>query len=182
MRVVRPWSRPPLSIQSKGIAVKFRYHPDEEFAVPFLIQDLARLRRKLLDDAARTLGLTRTQLVTLGNLSLRNAEGITQSELAQMMDVNKVSIGATIDRLEERGYVSRQLDEEDRRVRRLHLTASGRDAAAFIKVEMAKLNPHIYDGITDRDFSILSRALERMRFNLQLVLGEQNMADAPAGE
>lgn len=162
--------------------MKFRYHPDEEFAVPFLIQDLARLRRRLLDDVARNLGLTRTQLVTLGNLSLRNAEGITQSELAQMMDVNKVSIGATIDGLEKRGYVSRQLDAEDRRVRRLYLTPAGREAATFIKVEMVKINPHLYDGITDRDFSILGRALERMRFNLQLVLGEQNAATAPDEE
>lgn len=150
-----------------------RYYADPEFAIPFLMQDLVRLRRRLLDNTLLSLGLTRTQGLTLGNLSLRNAEGITQSELARLMDVNKVSIGATIDQLEAGKYLNRKFDRDDKRVRRLYLTSKGKKAVEHMKKAVLPFRGQLHDGITERDLEITERTLERMRLNHQIVLGEE---------
>lgn len=157
--------------------VELRYYADPEFAIAFLMQDLVRLRRRLLDNTLVSLGLTRTQGLTLGNLSLRNAEGITQSELARLMDVNKVSIGATIDQLQNASYLIRKFDRDDKRVRRLYLTSKGKKAVEHMKKAVLRLHSQLHDGITERDLAITERTLERMRLNHQIVLGEETLLD-----
>src|SRR6202049_3149491 len=81
----------------------------------------------------RRLGLTRSQWLVINRLHRR--PGATQSELAEMLEVEKATAGRMIDRMEKKGWVVRRPDAADRRVNRLHLTAE----ADLIQGELAHL-------------------------------------------
>jgi MarR family transcriptional regulator for hemolysin len=86
----------------------------------FLVHDVARLMRTAYDRRAKTLGLTRSQWWVLNHLYFN--EGITQSALADLLDVEKPTLGRLLDRLETKGWLARQADRHDRRAKRVHLT------------------------------------------------------------
>ena len=92
---------------------------NDEF-VGVLISDVARVMRTVFDRRVRRLGLTRAQWLVLTRLHRR--PGASQSELAEMMEVEKASAGRMIDRLEAKGWVTRQAQVGDRRVNRIYLT------------------------------------------------------------
>jgi len=75
--------------------------PKEEhpFRIGFLIHDVSRLRRTVVDKALRPLGITRSQWWVLANLARDDGTAMTQTELARVMDVGKVTLGGLIDRL-----------------------------------------------------------------------------------
>jgi DNA-binding MarR family transcriptional regulator len=93
-------------------------NPDDY--IGFLISDVARLMRTAFDRRVRALGLTRAQWMVLTRLH-RHA-GASQSELADMMEIEKPSAGRLIDRLEAKGWVERRVHATDRRVNRIYLT------------------------------------------------------------
>jgi len=79
----------------------------------FLLADTSRLVRERFDSRARTLGLTRAQWRVLSQL--RRREGINQTALAEIMEIESITLGRHIDRLEEKGWVERRPDPKDRR-------------------------------------------------------------------
>ena len=89
----------------------------------FLIHDVSRLRRIVIDRALKPLGLTRSQWWVLAFLSRR--DGMTQTALAADLDHTKVAIGGLIDRMETGGFIDRRADERDARARRVFLTPEG---------------------------------------------------------
>ena len=105
-------------------------HP---FRIGFLIHDVSRLRRTIVDKALRPMGVTRSQWWVLANLSRHNGQGMMQTELAKVMDVGKVTLGGLIDRLEAGGLVKRQPDPTDRRAKRVVMTPKGTKLLAEIQ-------------------------------------------------
>lgn len=93
---------------------------DTSRRVPFLMHDIARRSRYWFDARARSAGSTRAQWRVL--FSLARVDGPTQSELADMLDVERITLCRMVDRLAEAGLVERRADPADRRVWRLHLT------------------------------------------------------------
>lgn len=90
----------------------------------WLTSDISRMMRTVFDRRARHMGVTRTQWLALTRLHRR--AGANQSELADMMEIEKATAGRIIDRLEDRGWVERRADPGDRRVNRMYLTVEGR--------------------------------------------------------
>ncbi len=86
----------------------------------FLLHDVARLWRKRFDRRAQTLGLTRAQWSVIAHL--RRNEGITQTCLADLLEVEKITLARLIDRLEASGWVQRRPHPSDRRANCLYLT------------------------------------------------------------
>ena len=85
----------------------------------FLLNDVSRQLRNRFDRQARALGLTRAQWRVM--MFLRRHEGARQSELAALLEVENVTLGRHIDRLEESGWVERRSDPSDRRAWLLYL-------------------------------------------------------------
>ena len=83
------------------------------------LYDVARLMRTRFDRWARTYGMTRAQGVILARLSRQ--PGMAQNEMAGLCEVEPITVGRLVDRLEARGLLERRLDPADRRIRRLHL-------------------------------------------------------------
>src|SRR6476659_7230927 len=106
---------------------------DEERHIGFLISDVARLMRTAFDRRVRKLGLTRSQWLVINRLHRR--PGATQSELADMLEVEKPTAGRMVDRMEAKGWVVRQPDAADRRVNRLFLSSE----AKVIQARLAQI-------------------------------------------
>lgn len=85
---------------------------DQQDGLGFLISDVARLLRKRFDRRAAELGLTRAQWRALGNLA--RDEGMIQSHLADLLEVEKITLARLVDRLECAGWVERRADADDR--------------------------------------------------------------------
>lgn len=95
-----------------------RPRPDESFG--FVLHDVARLLRKRFEQRAKGLGLTRAQWQLLA--ALHHHEGINQSGLADLLELEPITVARLIDRMEEAGWVERRADPADRRAHRMFMT------------------------------------------------------------
>src|ERR1700758_3499424 len=89
-----------------------------------VLHDVARLLRTRFDQRARVYGMTRAQWIILARLERQ--PGISQNEMAAICEVEPITVGRLVDRLEARGMVERRADPSDRRIRRLHLLPAAR--------------------------------------------------------
>jgi MarR family transcriptional regulator, transcriptional regulator for hemolysin len=89
--------------------------------------ETSRLLRNYIDSRAKTRGTTRAQWIVL--FRLREQEGLSQVDLADVLELQPISLVRLLDRLVEHGLVERRSDPRDRRANRLFLTASGRQLA-----------------------------------------------------
>lgn len=103
-----------------------------------LLHDVARMMRTRFDQFARTRGLTRAQAIILSRLSRQ--PGLSQNEMAAICEVEPITVGRLIDRLEARGLVERRSDPSDRRIRRLHLLPAAEPLLAEIDFYRNQLN------------------------------------------
>jgi MarR family transcriptional regulator for hemolysin len=82
------------------------------------------MMRTYADQRARQLGMTRAQWAVLARLE--HNEGLKQTELAEMLDLQPITLTRLVDRLCASGLIERRPDPGDRRVKRLYLTAQAR--------------------------------------------------------
>jgi len=137
-----------------------------QFRLGFLVHDVSRLRRTVVDKALGPRGITRSQWWVLANLSRHHGEGMMQTELAGVLDIGKVALGGLIDRLENNGYVVRRPDPVDRRAKRIELTESGAELLAAIQDEASHLNREMMKGISAQEVAATEDILYRMKSTL----------------
>jgi DNA-binding MarR family transcriptional regulator len=130
----------------------------------FLIHDVSRLRRNAFDRLMRPLGVTRSQWWVLASLSRH--DGMMQTELAELLDVGKVTLGGLIDRLEAGGWVVRRVDKIDRRVKRIFLTGSTDQLFKRMGVAEIVLSEELLQGISPAECDKFFDVLTRMKGNL----------------
>jgi DNA-binding MarR family transcriptional regulator len=138
--------------------------PEWDLRLGYLIHDVSRLRRMMFDRALAPLGITRSQWWVLAFISRK--DGLPQTQLANELDVGKVGVGALIDRLESSGFVIRQADPIDRRVKRVFVTKQARGFLERLRKETDKFNAQITRGIDRRQLEATSDALLAMKRNL----------------
>lgn len=129
-----------------------------------LLHDVARALRTRVDRAARTSGMTRAQWVILARLARQ--PGMSQNELAAICEVEPITVGRLVDRLEARGLVERRPDPGDRRIRRLHLLPAARPLVDEIAAYRATLNQEIAQGLEPGEHAALINALLHIKNNL----------------
>lgn len=133
----------------------------------WLTADVARLMRTVFDRRVRDLGLTRAQWLALTRLDRR--PGVSQSELADMMEIEKAPAGRIVDRLEEKGWVERRPEPTDRRVNRIYLTERGQRVQAAIRpIAEATVNDALA-GLTDADRARLNELMGRIKMQLTII-------------
>src|SRR6266404_643810 len=138
--------------------------PDWDLRLGYLIHDVSRLRRMMFDRALAPLGITRSQWWVLAFISRK--DGLPQTQLANELDVGKVGVGALIDRLESSGFVLRQADPVDRRVKRVFVTKQARGFLEKLRKETDKFNAQLTHGIDREALEAASDALLAMKHNL----------------
>ena len=148
-------------------------HDDERY-FGYVVTDTARLLRTVFDRRVRGLGLTRAQCVVLARLKRR--PGLSQSEIADLLEVEKATAGRLIDRLEDGGWVERRPDPKDRRVNRLHLTSHAEALhATFWPIAEMTVADALRD-LSDDEQRLLTDLLLRVKGSLQ-AMAERGAAE-----
>jgi DNA-binding MarR family transcriptional regulator len=137
---------------------------DWELRLGFLIHDVSRLRRSAFDRCLKPLNVTRSQWWVLAYLS--REDGMTQSQLAEELDLGKVAVGGLIDRLEKAGLVRREADATDRRVNRVFLEPKSKQLITRMRKVSHRMNEQILDGVPDEKLEKTAVTLDAMKRNL----------------
>ena len=128
----------------------------------------------MFDRDLAPLGITRSQWWVLAFISRK--DGLPQTQLANELDVGKVAVGALIDRLEASGFVIRQADPVDRRVKRVFVTKQAKGFLEKLRKDTDKFNVKIVNGIDRKQLEAASDALLAMKRNL-LAMSDGTQAD-----
>lgn len=146
---------------------------DTRRAIQGTIITLARLIRVEADKRARAHGMTRAQWGIL--IAVEKQPGLLQKELAEILEVEPISVARLVDRLEARGMVERRADPMDRRCWRLHVTEAARPLMADIDRQLNDLAAILCSGVPHETLSAMAPALEQMRDTIT-----QALRNAPA--
>ncbi len=136
-----------------------------EREIAFTIMDVARMLKTYADQRARQFGISRAQWGVL--VRLERSEGLKQSELADILDLQPISLTRLLDRLTENGLIERRADPNDRRANRLFLTPAARplleQLAGLGKAMMAS----VLEGLDPKSNERLLRDLGSIKDNLR---------------
>ena len=131
--------------------------------LPFEIGETAHALRKAFDRRAVGLGVTRAQWKVLFKLSRQ--PGLRQIELADLLDIEPITLSRIVDRLEEGGLVERVADPADRRAWRLHVTARAQPLVAKLRALADEMTSDAFAGIDPKHIEIMRQVLGRVREN-----------------
>ena len=137
---------------------------DWELRLGYLIHDVSRLRRSAFDRCMKPLNVTRSQWWVLAYLS--REDGMTQSQLAEELDLGKVAVGGLIDRLEKTGLLRREADASDRRVNRVFLEPKSKQLITRMRKVSHRMNEQILGGLNDTQLEAAATTLDAMKGNI----------------
>jgi MarR family transcriptional regulator for hemolysin len=147
--------------------------PDDEHYIGYTITDVSRLIRTVFERRVRSYGLTRAQWLVIARVHRR--PGLSQSEVADLLEIEKAPAGRLVDRMQAKGWVERRDDRSDRRINRLHLTAEGeRLHAAIWPIAEATVDTALGD-LSAREQRQLTALMTRVKAKL-LALAEYDQA------
>ncbi len=135
-----------------------------EQSVGGLIHDVMRLWRRNFDRRAKELGLTRSQWRVL--VQLIRYEGINQAALADVLEIEPISLVRHLDKLEAAGLVERRADPNDRRARLLYFQPSAEDTLDRIWEMGMQTRTDALEGLSPKEEEMLSLLLKRVKANL----------------
>ncbi|GGY89943.1 hypothetical protein GCM10011614_00560 [Novosphingobium colocasiae] len=142
---------------------------DAHLRFGFLIHDVSRMRRIVVDRALKPLGITRSQWWVLAFLSRR--DGMTQTALAADLDLTKVAIGGLVDRMEAAGFVERRADERDARARRIFLTRAGQKLVTTIRESVDAVETDIMTVVSEEELDAAGIVLLKVKTRLIELIG-----------
>jgi MarR family transcriptional regulator for hemolysin len=130
----------------------------------FLIHDVQRLLRKRFETRASGLGLSSAQWRLM--VRVAKEEGISQARLAELLEIEPISVSRLVDRMEEGGWIERRSDAADRRVRMIFPTPKASAAYAEVKSLAGEVYEESLVGVSPQDRRVLISALDAMAQNL----------------
>ena len=137
---------------------------DPRQSVGVLLIDVARLLRRNFNRRAQALGLTQPQWQALARISQN--QGMNQACLADMLEVQPITLARLIDRLEAAGWVERRPDPADRRAQRLYLTVKAEPLLDDMRALAAETREEALQGLGDAERRRLIGALKTIKGNL----------------
>ena len=150
-------------------------HEHPEHGIGFLVSDVSRLMRRVYDRRVEPLGLTRAQWRVLVHLFRR--DGVRQTELANILEIEKPTLGRLVDQLEKKGWVDRRVDETDMRARLLVVSAAAHRLIGEMDSLAGTVEEDALRGIPEGDARRLTDLLLTIKRNLS-----EAVANGHAGE
>lgn len=133
----------------------------EGIRLGFLIHDVSRMRRSAYDQFMKPLGITRAQWWVLAHLSRH--DGMMQTQLADVLEVGKASLGDVIESLEAGGWVQRRPDPADKRAKRVYLTKPAQTLIKRMTVMENDFNSQILSDLENEEITVLIRSLIKIK-------------------
>lgn len=130
----------------------------------FLLKDVTRLYTRRFEERAQDLSLTLAQCKALSYLE--SNEGVSQKRLAELTELDPMSLVRILDRMEADGWVERRSDPEDRRARSLCLTAKAKPILEHIAAVAKETRAEALQGLTEEERAQIMRLLARIHENL----------------
>ena len=137
---------------------------DNSPTLGFLLHDVARLLKRRFEQNARGTGLTRSQWQVLAHLAQN--EGIQQGKLAELLDIEAITLGRILDKLETLGLIERRPHPSDRRIWLLHLTEAARPKLTQLRQLGEITRGEALAGTTEPDRECLLQTLRILKANL----------------
>jgi MarR family transcriptional regulator, transcriptional regulator for hemolysin len=131
----------------------------------FALFETQRLLRLYADKQARRFGLTRAQWGVLAKLE--RTEGLKQAEIADLMEIQPITLTRLIDKLCDLGLIERRSDDSDRRVNRLYLTEAARPLMLKLTGLRNELTQTALAGLSAADTHLLVAQLETVKNNVR---------------
>ena len=132
--------------------------------IGLLIHDVARLLRVLYDRQMSSIGLTRSQWWLLTYLFFK--DGINQSELGILMDMEKAPLSRLLDRMEKKGWVIRKNESKDRRTKNIYLSESIKPLISSMRDKAAEYRNESLSILTDKELNKLKDILQILKQDL----------------
>src|SRR5215475_2066818 len=149
-----------------------------EFA--FTIMDVARLLKTYADQRARQFGISRAQWAVLMRID-RN-EGLKQTELADMLDLQPITLTRLLDRLAANGLIERRADPNDRRANRLYLKPAAKPLLDRLSDLGADMMEAVLHGVSPTSIERMLKELGAVKNNLRSAIARNaNQQQAAAG-
>ncbi len=142
---------------------------ERDFA--FILSDVARMLRTLFDQEARKFGMTRAQWGVL--FRLERSEGLKQSELAEILDIQPITVTRLIDRLCENGLIERRSDPHDRRAKRLFLTPAARPLLTQLNALSTEMLARVLSGLERSTVEGMTGHLSAIKENVRQAIVER---------
>jgi MarR family transcriptional regulator, transcriptional regulator for hemolysin len=130
----------------------------------FVLYETARLLSKRFDNRAKYLGLSRAQCQLLAYLVYH--EGINQTGLAELLEIEPISLARLVDRMAQAGWVERRPDPQDRRAWKLFITDKAKPLFAEITEVGLEIRAEALQGLSAPEREQLMSLLLRVRRNL----------------
>ena len=150
-------------------------HRSQNREILFTISDVGRLLRTYADQKARRHGMTRAQWAVL--LRLERREGLKQSDLAEDLDIQPITLTRLVDRLCDNGLIERRPDPNDRRAKRLYLTAAARPLLDRIAAQVEELAETVLAGLDTNAVGVMLTQLGLARENLKHAIADKTLQD-----
>lgn len=151
----------------------------KQFRFGYLIHDVSRLRRIIMDDIMRPYGITRSQWAMLSALSRSGNTGMTQVDLARLLEIGKVTVGGLLERMETTGHIERRADSSDGRARRVFITEQGYETIRLMIAVASKANKRIMRGVSAEEAKIAEKVLFKLKLNLKDIHEESVLNGKP---
>src|SRR3954466_5449466 len=145
----------------------------------FTLGEVQRLVRAYADKEAARYGITRAQWAVLAKVE--RAEGLKQTELAEQMEMQPITLTRLIDRLCDNGWIERRSDHTDRRVNRLYLRKAARSLLGKLSGLRSELTATALEGISASDAHRLLAQLEAIKENVRNAI-QNTPAEPPRKE
>ena len=133
--------------------------------IAFTIMDVARMLRTYADQRARQFGISRAQWGVL--VRLDRSEGLKQSELAEILDLQPISLTRLLDRLAESGLIERRADPNDRRANRLYLKPVAKPLLGRLSEIGADMMETVLEGLDAKSIDRMLKELGTLKDNLR---------------
>jgi MarR family transcriptional regulator for hemolysin len=143
---------------------------NREFA--FTIMDVARLLRTYADQRGRQFGISRAQWTVL--VRIDRTEGLKQSELAEILDLQPISLTRLLDRLAQNGLIERRPDPNDRRANRLYLMPAARPLLDQLTKLATDMMETVLDGLDAKTVERMLHDLGLVKDNLRAAIGRNS--------
>ncbi len=100
-------------------------------------------------------------------ITLVHHDGLTQEELTKLVKVDKAATARAVKSLEQKGYVTREIDPNDKRSKKIHLTEKGREKYEPLSKALQQFNRELTSDWTDEQYDMVYQSLEILEQRLE---------------